>query len=199
VTGSGTLTYQWYSNTTNSNTGGTPVSGATGSTFSIPAGLTTGTYYYYCVVSSVGAVSVPSNAATVTVTSAIPIITINTQPANTTVTQGSITGRLSVSANVTGGGTLTYQWYSNTTSSNTGGALVSGATGANFSIPAGLTAGTYYYYCVVGSVGAVSVSSNAARVTVTEESGCNAAGSAYLVYALFAVPFLSRLIRKPHH
>lgn len=45
VTGS---KYQWYSNTTQSTEGGTAVSGATSSTFSVPTAAA-GTTYYYCV------------------------------------------------------------------------------------------------------------------------------------------------------
>ena len=63
------LNYQWYSNTTNSNMGGTTVSGATSATFAIPATLAAGTHYYYCVVSATGATDMPSNVATLTVTS----------------------------------------------------------------------------------------------------------------------------------
>ena len=96
-----------------------------------------------------------------------PVITIGTQPASATVTQGSISGSLSVAASVTQGATLSYQWYSNTTNSNTGGAMINGATAASYTIPTTLTAGAYYYYCVVGATGgAASVTSNAATVTV---------------------------------
>jgi len=49
------------------------------------------------------------------------------------------------------GTTLTYQWYSNTTKSNTGGSLIEGATVATYSVPTGKDAGSYYYYCVVTS------------------------------------------------
>lgn len=46
------LAYQWYSNTANSTTGGTAISGATNNTYT-PAALTTfGTTYYYCVVTN---------------------------------------------------------------------------------------------------------------------------------------------------
>jgi hypothetical protein len=47
-----TYTYQWYANTSDSNQGGTAISGATNNTFTIPSGLQAGTYYYYCVVSA---------------------------------------------------------------------------------------------------------------------------------------------------
>ena len=59
------LSYQWYRNTTYSNEGGTPISGATNSTFNIPATLTPGIYYYFCELRAKGATSVRSNVATV--------------------------------------------------------------------------------------------------------------------------------------
>lgn len=45
------LTYQWYSNTTNSNENGTAISDATNSTYT-PSTATATTTYYYCIVSS---------------------------------------------------------------------------------------------------------------------------------------------------
>ena len=69
------LTYQWYSNTTNNNSGGTPISSATNASFTIPTSLTAGTYYYFCEIKS-GKYIVRSNVATVTVTAPItpPVI-----------------------------------------------------------------------------------------------------------------------------
>jgi len=104
-----------------------------------------------------------------TVTAAgTPVITITTQPAaTTTVTAGKISGSLTVAASVTEGATLSYQWYSNSNSSNnTSGTIITGETAASFTIPTTLTAGTYYYYCVVSATGAVSVTSNVVTVTV---------------------------------
>ncbi|MEZ7867063.1 MAG: hypothetical protein QMB37_06400 [Paludibacteraceae bacterium] len=51
VTASGTapLSYQWYSNLTASNSGGSPISGATSSSYT-PLTTSAGTLYYYCVV-----------------------------------------------------------------------------------------------------------------------------------------------------
>ncbi len=51
ATGSGTLTYQWYSNTTANNSGGNPISGATDASYT-PLATSTGTLYYYCIVSA---------------------------------------------------------------------------------------------------------------------------------------------------
>ena len=167
VTPNAALTYQWYSNTSNSNSGGSAVSGATSASFTIPTSLTAGSYYYFCEVKA-GSVSARSNAATVTVAApAAPVITISTQPASASVTAGSITGSLTVAASVTQGGTPTYQWYSNTSNSNSGGSSISGATSASFTIPTSLAAGSHYYFCEVRSSGATSVRSNVATVTVT--------------------------------
>jgi hypothetical protein len=73
-----TLTYQWYSNTSNNNTGGELITGATNASFAIPTTLTTAgsPYHYYCVVSAADAISVPSNAATVTVITGMQIIPV---------------------------------------------------------------------------------------------------------------------------
>ncbi|MCL2080313.1 MAG: hypothetical protein FWH17_10875, partial [Oscillospiraceae bacterium] len=162
-----TLDYQWYSNTTNSNTSGTLIPGATNASFTIPTNLTEGTYYYYCVVG--GAANVASTVATVTVNA--PVITINTQPADAAFVQGEILGILNISASVTGGATLGYQWYSNSTNSNSGGTLIPGATNASFTIPTDLMEGTYYYYCIVSAAnGAVSVPSDVATVTVGQKA-----------------------------
>ena len=71
VTESATLSYQWYSNTSASNIGGTPISGESGTSFAIPTTLTAAEspYYYFCEVSATGgAATVRSSAATVTVT-----------------------------------------------------------------------------------------------------------------------------------
>ncbi len=94
-------------------------------------------------------------------------ITITGQPAATAqsvVQDGSATA-LSVSAS----NATSYQWYANTTASNTGGTLISGATNANYT-PSTSTAGTLYYYCVVSN-GYNNVASNVSgAVKVTANS-----------------------------
>ena len=48
-----TLSYQWCRNTTNANTGGTAIEGATAASYTIPTGRPSGTKeYYYCVVTA---------------------------------------------------------------------------------------------------------------------------------------------------
>jgi hypothetical protein len=64
----GTLTYQWYRNTENSSEGGMAVSGATAAAMTIPIDLTTGTYFYYCLVGISGrSVKKKTNVAVVLV------------------------------------------------------------------------------------------------------------------------------------
>lgn len=97
-----------------------------------------------------------------------PVISIAVHPSNADVVMSSITGRLTVEASVTGKATLAYQWYSNTTASNTSGTEIGGATTANYDIPTNLAAGKYYYFCEVRATGAASVRSYVATVTVTD-------------------------------
>jgi hypothetical protein len=69
--GPGTLSYQWYSNTTKSAAGGTPIDGAVSPAFTVPAGLSAGQYYYYVVVrSDSGAPDCTSDIAQISVRAA---------------------------------------------------------------------------------------------------------------------------------
>ncbi|MGD6776319.1 major tail protein [Sutcliffiella horikoshii] len=97
-----------------------------------------------------------------------PTITVTTQPADLTeVVEGSISGSLSVVASTNTSYPVTYQWYENTLDSTTGGTVINGETSASFDIPTDLLAGSYYYYCVLSSVGASDVKTNVATVTVS--------------------------------
>lgn len=65
ASGSPDPTYQWYSNTSNNNSNGTAISGATEASYT-PSTATAGTFYYYCVATnSKGSTS--SDVATITV------------------------------------------------------------------------------------------------------------------------------------
>ena len=151
IGGTGTASYQWYSNTSNSSSGGTPISGATASTFMPPAFNSTGSFYYYAVVSLSGsncglATSYPAEIVVV----ADPVV--NVQPLVTqTICQSSAPATLTVGA--TGGlGTYNYQWYQNATSSTSGGTVISGATSDSY-YPSTTTVGTSYYYCEITQTG----------------------------------------------
>ena len=162
-TGDGNRSVQWYRNTTNSNTGGTAISGETANTFTVPTG-TVGTTYYYAVVSSdTGCTPAVSSVAEVIVQS-LPAIT--TQPA--TLSKPCKDSTLTLSIAHTGDGNRSVQWYRNTTNSNTGGTAISGETANTFTVPTG-TVGTTYYYAVVSSdTGCTPAVSNVAKVVVTK-------------------------------
>ncbi len=76
-----------------------------------------------------------------------------TGAADLELTYGYTEGSVSVTAAAATDTTyndLTYQWYSNTTKSNSGGTAIDNAISASYTIPAGKNAGTTeYYYCVV--------------------------------------------------
>lgn len=65
----GTVTYQWYQNSTNNNSEGTAIQGATSSSYTMPAGVITADMsgrYYYCIVTQKygdATASVTSNTA----------------------------------------------------------------------------------------------------------------------------------------
>ena len=84
VTATGTgITYQWYSNTTNSTVGGTLLAGATASSYT-PVTTTPGVLYYYCIVSGTctpAVTSTVSGAVTVNTPAAITV-----QPSTTNQT-----------------------------------------------------------------------------------------------------------------
>lgn len=82
----GDLSYQWYSNTVNSNEGGTMLTGETRAFMNIPTSLLPGDHYYYCVISGTGgAEAVRSSVAQVRVTVAPTSIIINSKPAQLAV------------------------------------------------------------------------------------------------------------------
>ena len=66
VTGA-TVSYQWFSNTVNSNAGGTAIAGATGASFTIPTNLTPGEHFFFSEVRVPGGTTVRSNVAIVRV------------------------------------------------------------------------------------------------------------------------------------
>ncbi|GAA4232524.1 hypothetical protein GCM10022291_07540 [Postechiella marina] len=146
--GTGSVTYQWYTNTTNSNTGGSIISGATGVDYTPPMFSTSGNFYYYVTISLTGSgcSAVTSNVAQVVVTEDP---TITTQPLNSqTLCQNVTPTNLEVAVSGGLGSTYNYQWYSNTSNSNIGGSLISGATNNTYTPPTN-TVGTLYYYAEV--------------------------------------------------
>ena len=97
--------------------------------------------------------------------------------------QGATPTALTVAATGTG---LSYQWYSNSTASNTGGTSLAPAGQANSFTPPTTTIGTTYYYCVVTGTCGSATSSASGAITVTAPvptvsltSGANPAAATY--------------------
>jgi gliding motility-associated-like protein len=156
ATGSGSLSYQWYSNTSNSNTGGTSLGSAN---FAQTGGLsivttTPGTYYYYLEVTGSCGKAV-SNVATVVIS---PTTVVGTASAvATTICTGT-----AASLTLTGS-TGTIQWQSSP--NNSTWTNISSATAASYTTPT-LTASNYYR-AVVTSGSCASVNSNVVTISIT--------------------------------
>lgn len=95
-----------------------------------------------------------------------PVVTIDTQPANVSVTAPApIT--LTVAATATGGATLAYQWYKAESATPTVFAAVPGATSASYIIdPSAATDNGDKYRVVVSAGNATPVTSSVVTLTV---------------------------------
>lgn len=77
--------YQWYRNTTNSNTGGTLINGATSDSY-LAKETTPGTYYYYCTVKN-------SSCNSATLSTGVYAVTVGQNPSTLPVGSGTFTGK----------------------------------------------------------------------------------------------------------
>jgi hypothetical protein len=176
----GTLSYQWYSNTSNSNVGGTEIPDAISASYTPPTGVAGITYYYVVITNTnphatgTQSASITSDAVAVVVLVHAQTPTITVQPQSVVCLVDSAATALSVTANVTDGGILSYQWYSNTNNDNTGGTAIADSISASYT-PSTAAPGTTYYYAVITNTNTgesitgsqiVSITSNAVAVTV---------------------------------
>jgi len=147
ATGTGVISYQWYSAETDAAEDGTPIAGAISATYTV---LTDepGTAWYYCVITNTAdcasgreSMAAVSAAATVTV---LTLPSIDAQPSDATVSSGN---QVTLSVGAGGSGVLSYQWYQSKTDKPSG-TRISGATGATYTFQA-KNLGVSYYYCVV--------------------------------------------------
>ncbi len=189
TTATGTIaSYQWYSNTASSYANGTLINGATNATFTPPTS-TTGTTYYFCEITNSWGCSTRTAISGAINVYAAPVIT--TQPTGATYCQNISATALSVTATAGGLGTPNYQWYSNTTNSNSGGTLLTGATSATYT-PSTSTVGTTYYYVVInnggGAAGCSLLSSNAVAIVVNDLPVINAFALGTQTLCLNATP-----------
>jgi hypothetical protein len=188
VDDNGHLTYQWFSNDEDKNSGGTLINEATKSKYSFSA-TTAGIVYYYVEVTNTN--DAATGVKTAKATSKAAKVTINALVnAETPVITGHPTGdNVDIDDNITltvtteavnDGGILTYQWFSNITNTNSNGTLIDGATSYKY-LPPTATVGTMYYYVEVtntneAATGAktAKATSNTAAVTVVNPSLINA-------------------------
>ncbi|AUC85312.1 hypothetical protein CW731_08415 [Polaribacter sp. ALD11] len=141
--GTGTPKYQWFSNIDDDNTTGTKITGKTDSNYTPPAN-TVGEIFYYVELSfaSGGCDKIISNTANVNV---VPQIAVDPVTTPQTICVGGTANELEVTFSG-GNGNATYQWFSNTTNSNTGGSKIDSATNSTFTPNSFSTDGTFYYY-----------------------------------------------------
>ena len=164
--GTGVPSYQWYVNTTDSAVGATPISGATASSYS-PIADTQGDFFYYVVISfdSGGCNDISSDSAMVRVQ---PQLTIDAAPSDQIICVGGEVAPLEVT--YTGGtGSPSYQWFSNTVNSNTGGTSIAGATSASYTPTDFTSVENLYYYVTIAldGDGCNTITSDVYSVSVT--------------------------------
>ncbi len=172
-TSSGAQTYQWQKSDNAVDYNDIP--GATAATYNTPS-LVFGTDNddrFRCVVSLVGAqASITSTYAILTV---LRVIAISAQPQDATIIEGNA-ATYNITASITSG-VINYQWQKSTDS------------GGNWSNVIGATAASYttvvrpfptlnnQYRCVLSNSNAISVTSNAATITVNESEFVSAPSS----------------------
>ena len=171
-TGDGNRSVQWYRNTTNSNTGGTAISGETANTFTVPTG-TIGTTYYYAVVSSdTGCTPAVSNVAEVVVTKPTAIDT-NLSTTEKKYCKDQTSGVLDLLIKAKGTAPFTYKWYKAANATDAGTLVRMEANTNNDEdsyTPVVTTVETAYYYVEVSSACGSDVTSARAHITVTENT-----------------------------
>ncbi len=136
-------TYQWYSNTSNSNSGGTLISGATSSSYT-PLTTSTGTLYYYCVITSSIACTATSAVSGPVIVTTVPLAPFAS--AGSGATSSAITANWAAAAGATG-------YYLDVSTDSGFTSMVSGYNNLSvgnvitYSVT-GIPAGTTYYYRV---------------------------------------------------
>jgi hypothetical protein len=171
ATGSGALTYQWQSSTTDCAAGFADISGATDATYDAPDGLTDTTYYRRVATSTLN--SIECTALSNCVTVLINNVSGGTVDTDQTICSGGDPNAFTVTVEATGSGALTYQWQSSTTDCATGFAAISGSTDASYDVPTGLTDTTYYRRVVTSTLNSITCSaiSNCITVLINNVSG----------------------------
>jgi|GEM_PF-1206061 len=155
ATGTGQLSYQWYSSSTATTANGISLGATNGAQTNsyTPQSTAAGILYYYCIVKD-DCGTVTSNLSGAFIVNPATGITIQPFTSNLSITVNQSAPALSITASGTG---LSYQWYSTNLPINNSGNPV-GTNSASFTPPTN-TLGTLYYYCVVSGTCGTSISS----------------------------------------
>jgi O-glycosyl hydrolase len=193
VADGGVISYQWYKAKGTIAEHGEPVEGATNNALLLqredfPADDAEGTYYYFVVANNTNT-RVTGRRDTQTI-SDVAVITLKrspnaAEPEILSQPKGLIlfigddveaAHTISVKADSEDGGQLSYQWFSNTKSENTGGKEISGATSESYPLAGVVStsrASAYYYYVIVTNTNnevtdnkVTRLTSNVAKVTI---------------------------------
>lgn len=114
--------------------------------YATTAGTATVTASQAAVTSTYNAKAVDATITVLAPASAAPTISAHPSTADVLYIKDAAATALSVTAS--GSGTVTYQWYSNTTASNTDGTILENCTTATCT-PSTAATGKLYYYCEV--------------------------------------------------
>ncbi|WP_353718770.1 T9SS type A sorting domain-containing protein [Dyadobacter sp. 676] len=161
------ITYRWQQSVSPFTTW-TDIAGATDASYTPTSGLTETTQYRRITVANNGGAVCDESAPTAVVT-----VTVQSTPTSgdivgdQTVCTGAAPAEITSGTSGTGSGTISYQWESSV-APFTDWTPIAGATGANYTPPAGLTATTRYRRLSVSTLNSVQcTSSPTAFVTVT--------------------------------
>ena len=168
--GTGTPSYQWYSNPDNNTTSGTAILSANSSTY-FPSSSTVGTLYYYCKVtfSTGGCANLTSTPAAITI-NALPTMSLEPLATQNLCVGGTIPTPLTVGYR-DGVGVASYQWYFSNINDTNSGIAISGANASTYTPPVFTTPGNYYYYAVINldGIGCGYTKSAAAEIKVVPD------------------------------
>lgn len=153
IIGSAPLTYQWYKGTE-------PIAGATSATFTIDPVLAADAGTYQLKVSNPVSTDVASRAAVLDVLGTPVTITNPALPSDQTVTEG---GDVTFTVAAAGSAPLTYQWFK-------GAEPIAGATDSTYTISGVRVSDAGEYRVTVSNPLPSSVTSRAARLSVTADS-----------------------------
>ncbi len=164
ATGTGSLTYQWQSNTTDCGSAFTNIIGATSANYNVPAGLTVTTFFRRVVNSTINGFvcSATSECLTVTINNVNGGIISGSQ----TYCNGGNPVAFTSSVEATGTSAVAYQWQSSTINCTTGFSDISGATLNTYAPPAGIIITTYYRRVATSIVNGVTCTSNSNCLTI---------------------------------